>query len=590
MTLIAGIFNRKGQPLADSVCRELAQSVSRHPEDVIETIRKPDAFFAKLDLGAFNSKGLIECGEAISLLTGEPLLEGASRDRNNDLGNLHEDLLKRKFERLRDASGAFTIAHYRSQTPSLTFIGDKCALRPLYFWVSDEFVVFASALRIIEACSLVPKKMDLRGVTEIVALNTTLGDRTPYVDVHRLTPGLIVEINGDQIRHESYWRWDQIDSSGESEAARLEAVHDAFAHAIGRRMGRDQSTSAFLSGGLDSRLIVAALREHGATVHSVNFALTGTQDQFLGDEFARQAGTIHQSIPRETGDQVPDYSSLMAAVLQNGKRDCERPRVVWSGEGGSTTLGFVRFTESIVEQLRAGQIDSVIDWFIRDEATQVPTKMFRPHVLDDAMETVRQGVREELSKFEAADPAWNLYMFLTLSDQARKLTRHFENIDLHRLEFQTPFFDPNLLQAVLASQLDWFLRHKFYHKLLPHFGTAAARVPWQSYPGHEPCPLPIPPDLTYQWNQQHWANERSVKRQSIVARALRLLRESDFPNHILDRRKLRVAALIHSTGWRDYQYAIEAAETYSRYSAICRGEFSDLIPRLESGYCPTGGR
>ena len=574
MTLIAGIFNRQGHALADTVCRELAQSVSRYPDDVIETIRKPDAFFAKLNIGAFNSKGLIEGGDAISLLTGEPLLERASTDRDDDFRILHEDLLERNFDRLKDASGAFTIAQYRSQIPLLTFISDKCALRPLYFWISDEFVVFASALRIIEACSLVPKQMDLRGVTEIVALNTPLGDRTPYLDVHRLTPGQIVEVTRDQVQDKSYWRWDRIDVSGESEAARLEAVHEAFAHAIARRMGKEQSTSAFLSGGLDSRLIVAALGEHGARIHTVNFALTGTQDQFLGDEFARQAGTIHQSIPRETGDQVPDYSSLMAGVLKNWNRDCERPSVVWSGEGGSTTLGFVRFTESIVEELRAGRIDSVIDWFVRDEAIQVPTRMFRPHVLDDAMENVRQGVREELCEFDAVDPAWNLYLFLTLSDQARKLTRHFENIDLHRLEFQTPFFDPNLLQSVLASQLDWFLRHKFYHKLLPHFGTAAARVPWQSYPGHEPCPLPIPRDLTYQWNRQHMANERTVKRQNIVARALRLLRESDFPNHILDRRKLRVAAWIHSTGWRDYEYAIEAAETYSRYAAICRGESS----------------
>jgi len=574
MSLVAGILNRHDRPVPDSICSSLAQSVSRHPDDVVETIRKPNAFFAKLDNGAFGSNGVLESDEAISLLTGEPLLERASSDRHKDLGILNEDLRERQFDRLRDASGAFTLAHFRSQPASLTLISDKCALRPLYFWISDEVVVFASALRIIEACSLVPKKMDLRGVTEIVALNTTLGDRTPYIDVHRLTPGQIVEITGDRVQYKSYWRWDRIDSTGESEAARLEAVHDAFAHAISLRMGNEQSTSAFLSGGLDSRLIVAALRERGTRVHTVNFALTGTQDQFLGDEFARQAGSIHRSIPREPGDQVPDYSSLMAGVLKNWNRDCERPSVVWSGEGGSTTLGFVRFTESIVEQLRSGQVDSVIDWFVRDEATQIPTRMFRPQVLDDAMDTVRQGVREELCKFDAADPAWNLYLFLTLSDQARKLTRYFENIDLHRLEFQAPFFDPNLLQAVLASRLDWFLRHKFYHKLLPHFGAAAARVAWQSYPGHEPCPLPIPANLTYQWNQQHWESERSVKRQNIVARALRLLRESDFPNHILDRRKLRVAAWIHSTGWRDYQYAIEAAETYSRYSSICNGEFT----------------
>ena len=577
MTLIAGIFNRKGHALRDSVCRELAQSVSRHPDDVIETIRKPDAFFAKLDIGALAAKGVCESDEAVSMLTGEPLLEMTSGDRHEELTILHNDFVRYQFDRLKNASGAFALAHYRSQPASLTFISDKCALRPLYFWVSDEVVVFASALRIIEACSLVPKKMNLRGVTEIVALNTTLGDSTPYADVHRLTPGQIVEITRDQVRHESYWRWDQVKSSEESEAARLAAVHDAFDQAIARRMRDEHSTSAFLSGGLDSRLIVAGLRERGTRVHTVNFALEGTQDKFLGDEFARQVGSIHRSIPRETGDQVPDYSMLMSGVLSDWDRDCERPRLVWSGEGGSTTLGFVRFTESIVEQMRTGRIDAVVDWFIRDEATQVPAKLFRPRVLDDAMETVRQGLREELCKFDAADPAWNLYLFLTLSDQARKLTRHFENIDLHRLEFQAPFFDPNLLQAVLASRLDWFLYHKFYHKLLSHFGAAAASVPWQSYPGHEPCPLPIPADLIYQWNQQHWANERSVNRWNIVARARRLLRESDFPNHILDRRKLRVAAWIHSTGWRDYQYAIEAAETYSRYAAICRGEFSPSL-------------
>ena len=76
MTLIAGIFNREGHALADTVCRELAQSVSRYPDDVIETIRKPDAFFAKLNIGAFNSKGLIEGGDAISLLTGNLCWKG----------------------------------------------------------------------------------------------------------------------------------------------------------------------------------------------------------------------------------------------------------------------------------------------------------------------------------------------------------------------------------------------------------------------------------------------------------------------------------------------------------------------------------
>src|SRR6185503_1120971 len=140
MTLIAGIFNRQGQPLSDSICRELARSVSRQAGDEVEVIRKPNAFFAKLDIGAFGSKGAIEGHDAVSLLTGEPLLERSSTDcgyvdRHTDLKLLHDDLAKGNSDRLRDANGAFSLVHYRPEISSLTLITDKCAIRPMYVWI-----------------------------------------------------------------------------------------------------------------------------------------------------------------------------------------------------------------------------------------------------------------------------------------------------------------------------------------------------------------------------------------------------------------------------------------------------------------------
>ncbi|HYW72427.1 MAG TPA: asparagine synthase-related protein [Pyrinomonadaceae bacterium] len=573
MTLIAGIFNRQGQPLADAVCRELAQSLSRQANEAIETIRKPEAFFAKLDIGAFNSKGAIENTDAVSLLTGEPLLDG-STSRAADLSRLHEELLQRNRKCLSEPHGTFTLVHYQSQTPSLTLVSDKCAVRPLYFWISDEAVVFASALRVIEACSLVPKKMDLRGVTEMVALGTTLNGRTPYVGVSRMKPGQIITVSRHHLADEQYWRWDEVVTSADSEASRLEAVHTAFGEAVDRRLGVNRSTSAFLSGGLDSRLVVASLRERETKVHTVNFALPGTQDQFLGDEFARRVGSIHQSIPRQAGDSVPDYSQLMCGVIEKTDIDCERPRLVWSGEGGSVMLGLVHVTGAMIQAMRQNRIAAVVDEFVQTEATQVPTKLFRSHVLDNAMEIVRQGISEELSGFHADDPGRNVCLFLLANDQSQKLNSHFENIDLHRLEFQLPFFDGALLRTIFETRVDWLLQHKFYNQLLPRFGEIVTRVPWQAYPGHEACSLPIPEALAYQWNDDYQTREHAAKRKRMVARASQLLRGVDFPTRILDRRKLRLASWIHATGWRDYQYAIEAAETYSRYSAICRGEFS----------------
>src|SRR5215831_577044 len=453
-------------------------------------------------------------------------------------------------------------------------VSDKCAVRPLYFWISDEVVVFASALRIVEACSLVPKKMNLRGVTEMVALGATLNGRTPYIDVCRMKPGQMITVSRDQVIDEQYWRWDEIGTSTEIESARLAAVHDAFQTAVHRRNGCDRSTAAFLSGGLDSRLVVASLRQRGTAVHTMNFALSGTQDQFLGDEFADRIGSIHQSTSRAAGDSVPDYSQLMADALENSVSDCERPRVVWSGEGGSVMLGLVHVSQRMIDALRQKQVASVVEEFVQTEATQVPTKLFRPRVLDNAMEIVWQGVREALTSFHPDDPGRSVCLFLLYNDQSQKLNAHFENIDLHRLEFQLPFFDGKLLQTIFETKLDWLLEHKFYNQLLPKFGADVTSVPWQSYPGHEACSLPIPEQLVYQWNDDHLAREHGAKRTRMVKRASQLLSTVDFPSLILDRRKLRLAAWIHATGWRDYQYAIEAAETYSRYSTICRGEYS----------------
>jgi hypothetical protein len=354
----------------------------------------------------------------------------------------------------------------------------------------------------------------------------------------------------------------------------LQAIHDSFQVAVERRVGRDKATAAYLSGGLDSRCIVGALVRDNVKVHSFNFALPGTQDYLFGNDFAAGIGSIHQSLPKQSGDSVPDYSLLMAEALKNSNPDLEHSRLVWSGEGGSFLLGVIYLNESIIESMRADNVDRAIEEFLEREQIKIPTKLFRPHVLENASDLIKRGLREELEGLRATDAGRKFYLFLTLNAQRRKLAYHFENLDLHRLEFQLPFFDGAFLEAVIATPLDWCLRHKLYVKVLSLFPPAVTQVPWQAYPGHEPCPLPIPDRLAYQWDEDYQSKESVARKRRVLRNASTMLRSAHFPHQILSKRNLRLAAWLHSTGWRDYQYAIEAAETYSRYSSICNGEFS----------------
>ena len=582
MTLIAGIVSRRGRPIPAAAIESLERSISRHPGDKVNAFQDDRSYFAKVDLEAFRSPGLfVDSTGAASLLTGEPLLGNrdarASSNRQQDLMVIHEQCLKDNWNIFREANGTFNIVHYQPQSQRLTFIADKVGVRPLYFWVDDDVIVFAGALRILAANPLVPKKMDLRAVTELVALGAPLAYRTPYAGISVLQAAEVVQITNKTISRSSYWRWDETENTNEPESSQLKTVYDSFQTAVAGRIRSDKITSAFLSGGLDSRCAVAVLRHQGIQVHTFNFARPGTQDYVFGNDFAQRIGSIHQSIPKERGDDVPDYSTMMARALRGLDQSPyrpEHPNLVWSGEGGSVLLGHVHLNEKIVELTRAGNQDGAIDAFLEREQAHVPLKLFQPRILENVSDVLQEGIREELLKLNSRDPGRNFYLFLLLNDQRRKLAQHFEDIDLHRLEFQFPFFDGLFLESILALPLDSCLRHKFYVKWLSQFPSEVTAVPWQAYPEHEPCPVSMTNNLAYQWDLNHQAKEASAKKWHTRNQVIRLLASGEFPNNILSKRNLGLAAVIDLIGWRDFQYAFEAAQTYYGYAKKCGGEVS----------------
>jgi asparagine synthase (glutamine-hydrolysing) len=583
MTLIAGIVSRTNQPVSVSACQSLRQSISRSSADEVKVFQNERSCLLKVDIGAFGERSWrADENGAVTLLAGEPLLDlGGGRtgqSRAEDLALIHEGCAGGDLEVLRRADGVFCAVHYQPANGALCLIADKLGLRPLYYWIDDEHVIFATALRMLEALPEIPKTMDVRAVTEMVGLGYPLGNRTPYANIFVLKAAEVVQVSAKEISRRHYWRWDDIMPAAEAEEDLLRELYGRFETAVARRNRNDTTTVAYLSGGLDSRCLTAALHSQHVRVHTFNFARPGTQDQIFGLDFARQISAIHEEIPKAPGDQVPDYSLLMAKVWSTSHhrqaQAVERPGLVWSGEGGSVALGHVHINQRIVDLARAGEIDAAIEEYVEREYVYVSPKLFRPEVFASLGGVIKEGIRGELDDFHCHDPARSFYLFLMLNDQRRKLASHFESIDQHRLEFQLPFFDSAFLASIVAIPIDLCLRHRFYVNWLAYFHDSVTSVPWQVYPGHEPCPLPIPEGLSYQWAEEYQTAERATQKQRLLKQASELLRAADFPDKILNKRNLRLASWIHSTGWRDYEHIIDAARTYHRYWHTCGGEYA----------------
>ncbi len=573
MSIFAGIYCRnESQRIPPSVCDSLKGLISSNVSGEISVFEDSRTFFVKIEVGTFIEKGSFSDAKGACLLAGEPLI---SDSREKDTLHIRQSLANGNFDAMTRARGAFCLADYQSAT--LTLVTDKLGIRPLYFWLDDNFVIFATALGILEKLKEIPKKMNVRAVTEIAAFGYPLGDRTPYENIFLLKPGEIVQINNKSVLRSKYWRWDEIEISNEPEEQLIKNIYQSFETAIKLRVGKDSATVAYLSGGLDSRCIVGLLSNGNTQVHTFNFARPNTQDQMFGRNFAQQASTIHTEVPKESGDHVPDYSAKMAQAWQKSPHrntfPPERPGLVWSGEGGSVALGHVHLSSKIVQLMRENKIDEVIDEFFKRESIYISPKLLNPKVNWKLTKIVTEGIKEELDEIKTKDPARKFYLFLLLNDQHRKLANHFENIDLHRIEFHLPFFDSEFIAAILATPIEMCLGHKLYVKLLNYFPKTVTAVPWQAYPGHEPCPLPIPEGLSYQWDQQYQISEQRSLKRKLIKDAQELLKANDFPVKILNKNNIRLAVLVHWTGWRDYGYLIDGAKIYHRYWRICGGDY-----------------
>jgi hypothetical protein len=183
------------------------------------------------------------------------------------------------------------------------------------------------------------------------------------------------------------------------------------------------------------------------------------------------------------------------------------------------------------------------------------------------VEIPRQGIREELERLDCADRGRAFHLFVMLNDQRRHLASFFENIDVDRLEFHLPFFDADFLEPILSSPIDGFLKHEFYMKWLEYFPPVTTSQPWQAYPGHVPCSLPVSQELRYQWGDRLYPDDFYKQAREALVRDTRIrLQSPEFPSTVISKRRLQIASWLTRFGIRNYDYLLEMAGVYCRYS------------------------
>src|SRR4051812_38707716 len=166
MTILAGIYaTRPDAALPEAGIGEIRRLICRSLGHVRHEFRSGRCFVAVVDMGAFQTSG-ISNGEdrSFAAVVGDPVVKASGTrrfsDRRGDVDYLRETLNDRKDTALLDACGTFAGMHMHPDGETLSLFVDKIGVRNLYVAVTPDALVFSTALRVLEAMSIVPKRLD----------------------------------------------------------------------------------------------------------------------------------------------------------------------------------------------------------------------------------------------------------------------------------------------------------------------------------------------------------------------------------------------------------------------------------------------
>ncbi len=513
MTSYCGCFVRRNSPGGellsdglDNLRLKARNIITRNPSHLVQEYKDSNFFLLAFDNGAW-SNGIIHetTKKNIGWVSGNPLVSdeyGSTLPIENGCVKIINALENDECSSLIATNGSFAAVVWNPIQNNLKLSADKLGLRPVYIYLSEDVCYFATSIRVLRSLLRVELDFNDEGIGQFLYLGQCISGKTCYESVQVITPGCYFEITSLTYSKIQYFSWDKIKSINNLGFDDIAAgTYDLFMRATKRRINSSSNAEAFLTGGMDSRSVIAALIDSGLNVRGFNYSYVNSADHILGQLLAEKLGVdcvFYHSNPRDRLKVNLDYFALRAKIHFPSNKSQHLARTIWSGDGGSVGLGHVYLTtKNIALAEQPLTPETAIKIF--GNLGEIGSRLLRSDVEKKLRKLALDSLIEYWASLNPAQPSRRLFLYYLLNDQMRHLHHHYEEIDISNIEFETPFFDMDFLGFIVSLPVNSFLKHKLYNNFIRKFSAPVSDVPWQSYPGHEPCDLPLPKGISSQW-------------------------------------------------------------------------------------------
>jgi asparagine synthase (glutamine-hydrolysing) len=252
-----------------------------------------------------------------------------------------------------DIHGMFAIALWDAARQRLVLARDRLGVKPLYYCRSGDTLAYASEPQALLRARWAPRSADPRALLEYMMLQYVPAPRSGFAGIKKLHPGSMLVWERGRMTVSTYWRPplppDPLRIDHDAALIELDAL---LRETTRERLRADVPLGAFLSGGVDSSVVVSYMAELAGSVRtfSIDFPHAGFSEAVHARRVAQLYGTEHaeltltadivpaiaEAIPR-MGEPFADASAIPTYLLSGLTR--RHVTVALSGDGGDEAFG-----------------------------------------------------------------------------------------------------------------------------------------------------------------------------------------------------------------------------------------------------------
>jgi asparagine synthase (glutamine-hydrolysing) len=395
-------------------------------------------------------------------------------------------------------NGAFILAIWDDVKQKLIIANDRFGLYPLYFAHFRGRFIFSPELKGILCDSEFNRQIDLPALAEYMRFQHILGDKTFFEDLNLLRNASVLsyEVNHDRLHIDPYWDISEIPPLPQSITFE-DAVQESgrlLKSAVGESTSGNHEFGMYLSGGLDSRVILGLIDQDKFPINTITYGDHDCRDVIYAQRLAKIAGTDHHYFEIQDSGWVRNFANLHLDLTEGFHS--------WIHAHGIQFLDQVRSLMDVnLTGFGGGQ--SAIDWedppllYAHDDYcfnsrlfnllsqnTTWPSlddaeerQLYSPQFSNQMVGLAYDSYLEELSHFEHL-PYYQRAAYFALCNPDRRLFQYFTVF--HRLAFEQrfPFYDYEYFKFVYALPPEMLFKRKLRRGIIVDRLNHFSRVPY----------------------------------------------------------------------------------------------------------------